>query len=252
MRNSELLLVGESFSPWTKKARWALEYCGLKYDYKEYTPTLSEPGLRWRLRQFTGKVSVPILFTGKDVFRGSWEIAGFANQTTGKSELGDFQDIEPWNELSERALEEGRTRLVRQIMKNEKALIEGLPPFIPAPLRRLMRGLSYDAVKRLDRKYAHLVKPGSLKNALIKTRERLATTKNDYLLERFSYADMTMAAVLEVIAPIAQHEPPLGPATASCWYNEALAEEFSDLIEWRNRLASDPKTSYSQFNHLIN
>ncbi len=39
---AKLLLIGESFSPWTKKARWALEYCGLAYDYQEYTSTLSE------------------------------------------------------------------------------------------------------------------------------------------------------------------------------------------------------------------
>ena len=90
---TQLLLVGESFSPWTKKARWALEHCDLSYNYKEYTPTLSEPALRLRLRQFSGQVSVPILFADKQIIRGSFEIARYANDRVGDGRLGDFDAI---------------------------------------------------------------------------------------------------------------------------------------------------------------
>ena len=103
-QQSQLLLIGESFSPWTKKARWALEYCGLAFDYLEYTPTLSEPALRWRLRQWSGTVSVPILLADDQCFHGSWAIALYANQTTSDKRLGDMSAISRWNDLSESAL----------------------------------------------------------------------------------------------------------------------------------------------------
>lgn len=239
------LLIGESFSPWTKKARWALEQCDLAYDYQEYTPTLSEPALRWRLRQWTGSVSVPVLFVGNQVIRGSWDIACYANEQAGDGRLGDFAQIEHWNALSEMALAQGRTNLVRRILADDQALEESLPPFVPKALRSALRFIAKDAVQRLDKKYAHLVKPEALREGLLKTREAL--TNSDYVFDHFSYADISMAAIIEVIAPIARTEPPLGPATQGCWQDAALANEFNDLIEWRNSLAANKQTSYSQY-----
>ena len=241
-----LLLVGESFSPWTKKARWALEYCGVDHAYQEYTPTLSEPALRWRLGQWTGSVSVPVLF-GREVVRGSWDIARYANRVAGDARLGDFEANSVWNDLSEAALAEGRTRVVRCILQDDEALVESLPSWVPSQLRRSLRFVARDAVQRLDRKYAHLLKPGALRHALLQTRNRLAEIHGDYLLGGFTYADIAMAVVLEVVAPAARAEPPLGPATQACWHDAALTEEFQDLVQWRNRLAAAEPTSYSQF-----
>lgn len=242
-----LLLIGESFSPWTKKARWALEYCGLAYDYQEYTPTLSELGLRWRLQQWSGAVSVPVLFAGPQVLRGSWDIACYAKEAAGDGRLGDMGIVAAWNDVSEAALAEGRTAVVRAVLGDDLALQEALPAFVPDVLRRPLRFVARDAAQRLDRKYAHLAKPGALHAALTQTREGLAQSGSDYLLGKFSYADIAMAAVLEVIAPIAVAQPALGPATQRCWNNLNLAAEFEDLVHWRGRLAAQAETSYSQF-----
>jgi len=247
MTRNKPLLVGESFSPWTKKARWALEYCGVAYDYQEFTPTLSEPKLRWNLKQWTGTVSVPVLFVNEQVFRDSWEIARYANDVAGDKRLGAMDDIVRWNDLSEAALAEGRTQVVRCILENDQALEESIPDFIPKIMRGKMIFVARDAVRRLDRKYAHLAKPGAMHLALTQTRECLSRSDSDYLMPNFSYADIAMAVVLEVINPIAESDPELGPATQSCWSNEALAEEFKDLLDWRNRLASRVETTYSQF-----
>ena len=246
----QLLLIGESFSPWAKKARWALEFCQLAYDYKEYTPTLSEPGLRWRLKQWSGTVSVPVLFSDHQILRGSWEIARYANEVVGDERLGDLAAITYWNDLSEAALAEGRTQVVRRILGSTQALEEAVPSFVPQGLRRSLRFMAHDAVQRLDRKYAHLVQPGALREALVKTREGLARSNSDYLLGQFTYADMAMAVVVEVFAPIAHTHPPLGPATEQSWNNAELAEEFEDLVFWRDRLAATATTSYSQFADL--
>lgn len=244
---NRLLLVGESFSPWTKKARWGLEQCGCEYDYEEYTPTLSEPRLRWRMRKWSGKVSVPVLFAGSQIMRGSWDIVSYANQISGQNPIGDMEVISEWDKLSEAALAEGRTRVVRAVLDNDRALEEALPGFIPQSLRRPLRFLARDAATRLDRKYANLYEPGAKRKALEAIRKRLAKSGQDYLLGKFSYADITMAVVVEVIAPIARTEPPLGPETERCWNDTKLAEEFEDLIQWRNRLAADAATSFSQF-----
>ncbi len=243
----DLLLIGESFSPWTKKARWALEYCELAYEYQEYVPTLSEPSLRWKLKQWAGSVSVPVVFSEDQVVRGSRHIAEFANRVVGDERLGDFATIRAWDERSEAALAEGRTRVVRCIGDNPQALVESLPSFIPNALRPMMKFLARDAIQRLDRKYADLVVPGALHSALSATQEVLNSVQGDYLLGEFSYADITMAVVVEMIAPIAQVEPPLGPATTQCWQDKELAEEFSDLIAWRDRLAFASQTTFSQF-----
>ena len=92
-----------------------------------------------------------------------------------------------------------------------------------------------------------IIELGSLYQALIATREGLARSDSDYLLGRFSYADIAMAVVLKVVAPIATTQPPLGPATQACWNDSKLAAEFADLLEWRDRLAAQVATSYSQF-----
>jgi len=245
--NSEILLIGESFSPWTKKARWALEHCDVPYRYKEYTPTLSEPGLRWKLKQWTGTVSVPVLFADQQVLRGSWDIACYANESVVDRRLGNMTSMLQWNEKSEAALSEGRTRVVRCIQSDDRALIESLPAFIPKPLRPAMKFVARDAVKRLDRKYAHLVEPGALRQALTSTRKALSQSENDYLSGTFSYADIAMAVVVEVIAPIARVQPPLGPVTEQCWHDSSLSVEFADLLDWRDRLAANTTSSYSQF-----
>ena len=75
MHRPDPLLIGESFSPWTQKAHWALEHCGVAHRYEEYVPTLHEPRLRWRMRQWSGPMSVPVLQAHGQWLRGSWAIA---------------------------------------------------------------------------------------------------------------------------------------------------------------------------------
>lgn len=239
------VLVGESFSPWTQKARWALERCDLAFDYREYTPTISERWLRLRLRQWSGPVSVPVLLTVEGAARGSWDIARHAARRAGDDRLGDFGLIEPWDALSEAALAEARSRVVRAVLDAPDALDEAVASALPWAPARPLRFVARDAARRLDRKYRHLVRDGALREALQRTRLGLRAAGGDHLLGRFSYADITMAVVLESIAPMARTQPRLGPATHRCWCDPALASEFEDLLQWRARLAASPD-AYSQ------
>lgn len=239
-------LVGESFSPWTQKARWALEYCGIAHHYQEYTPTISEPGLRLRMRAWSGPISVPVLLDGGKVVRGSWNIAAYARESVQGQRLGDLREAKPWDDLSEAALAEGRTRVVRSVLQSPAALDEALSALFPPALCKPLRFIAKDAARRLDRKYAHLVVPGSIRTALERTRERIQHSGCDYLLGAFSYADMVMVVVLETVAPMAVTVPPLGPATRACWTDLSLAAEFSDLLAWRARIIASVHPAFSQ------
>lgn len=242
------LLVGESFSPWTQKARWALEYCEVPHRYEEYVPTLGEPGLRLRMRQWRGRLSVPVMRVGKAWLAGSWAIACHAATVANDGRLGDLRAAAAWNALGEAALAEGRTRVVRAIARDPEALLDALPPFVAPRWRPRLRWLARDAVRRLDRKYAALVVEGSLLTALRRTRETLDRNGCDYpLAGRFGYADIAMLVVLECVAPVARTAPPMAGSIRRHWHDPALAAEFADLLAWRARLLASPGLASRQF-----
>jgi glutathione S-transferase len=75
-----LTLVGEYFSPWTEKARWALDHHRLEYRYREHVPLLGEALLRVRADRLTGRVSVPLLITDTGPILDSFAIAQHADR----------------------------------------------------------------------------------------------------------------------------------------------------------------------------
>lgn len=228
------LLIGESFSPWTRKARWALDYCGVAYRYREYIPFLGEPALRMKLGQWRGTVSVPVLFAGAGVVRGSFDIARHAAQAAGDDRLGDFDRIRFWDDISETGLAAARTRVIRSIAANDAALDESLPQ-LPSPLRPLLRPIIRHTVKALDRKYAHLCGAGNHRNALLALRRGLRASGTGFVLERFSYADISLCVLLDAVAPEPETVFP-GETHRHCWRDVALAQEFRDLLDWRDGL----------------
>jgi glutathione S-transferase len=168
-------------------------------------------------------------------------------ELAGDGRLGAPASVEQWNTLSEAALAEGRTRVVRSIYQNNDALEESIPAVFPKRMRPWLRPVARDAVRRLDKKYAHLVVAGSLRRALEALRAALSESGTGYVLDRFTYADIAMVVVLETVAPIAHTEPPLGPATRQCWSDAALADEFADLLRWREGLVASVGLRSSQF-----
>ncbi|RDZ26706.1 glutathione S-transferase N-terminal domain-containing protein [Lysobacter silvisoli] len=231
------LLVGEAFSPWTIKARWALDRCGVAYAYREYTPGLSEPWLRWKLGRWRQPVSVPVMLTPGRALLGSWEIAQYAGQQAGEECLGAFDQIQPWDQISEHGLAAARTRVVRAVLADDRTLDEAVP-FLPAGARFLLRPVARNVAGRLDRKYAALAFADAHRDALLAVRSALAQSGTGFVLDRFSYADISLSVLLEAVVP--QSGPAvLGPAHRACWHHAALAAEFADLLEWRAGLQRD-------------
>ena len=54
-------LLGLPYSPWSEKARWALDARRVPYREVTYAPLLGEPALRLKLKRWRGNVTVPVL-----------------------------------------------------------------------------------------------------------------------------------------------------------------------------------------------
>jgi glutathione S-transferase len=124
-------LVGIPFSPWSEKARWALEVRRVPYRKVTYAPLIGELGLRRRMGKWSGRVSVPVLFDddGRPI-ADSLAIAQWAD-TRGEGESLFPEDLRSevlrFAELSERALAAGRALSLPRMLDDRDALLEMVP-----------------------------------------------------------------------------------------------------------------------------
>lgn len=231
-------LYGIPYSPWSEKARWALTAAKVPYREVTYVPMVGEAVLRAKLKQWTGRVSVPVLLTAEGPVRDSLEIARWASRH-GESlfPTAAVSEIEAWNRRSEEALDAGRARTTLLVSRDPDAMLENLP----RPLRRLgpaSKALGRAGVLYLERKYGF---GGDGEEALTaRIRAALqplqsALQGREYLVDgRFTHADITMAVALQVVRP-----PPhirVGRLSRRHWTNDALSAEFPELLAWRDQL----------------
>jgi hypothetical protein len=59
-----LELTAIAFSPWSEKARWALDHHRCDYRELAYEPIVGEYVLRWQMRRPFGRLTVPVLRDG--------------------------------------------------------------------------------------------------------------------------------------------------------------------------------------------
>ena len=240
-------LIALGLSPWSEKARWALDHSGIDYRETEYTPMLGEYWLRWRLRKFSGRVSVPALI-GKEIrLTDSFEIARYADEHRTRGERLFPRDlvaqIEEWNARSERATDSTRALLIERMLVDREALSEALPPIIPAALRLSLTALAAQGSRFLRKKYGARGKSladheNLIRTELIVLRGALAESASggEYIYDTLTYADIAMAVVLQFLIPPPEGTVVMGPATRRCARHPVLAEEFADLGRWRDQL----------------
>jgi glutathione S-transferase len=237
-------LVGLSYSPWSEKARWALDHHRVPFAYQEYLPMIGEPALRVRMRKPLGRVSVPVLFDESGAYGDSFEIARYAERTgTGKPLFGEDREssVAAWNERSEAILRAGRALVVYRTLESEGAQAEALPSFVPGPVRPALSSVAKVACAYLRHKYATNASTtfdheSSLRDGLDALRRALDGGKKTYLLNDFSYADVAMAAALQMVKPVNDNFVPIGPATREVWTHVELARQYADLLAWRDAL----------------
>jgi glutathione S-transferase len=237
-----LELVAIDYSPWSEKARWALDYYGVPYQETPYLSMVGEFALRKRLGRWRGKISVPLLVTGDEVISDSYKITSHLEEAYGTNSSlfppGSHEEIQSWNVQSETGLAAGRALTSERVLESPEARREALPPMpkmlvgpLAAPITRL--GVAY-----LRRKYNFDDKVESDRIALTAMLESLKGALSDgrkYVLgDVFSYADICMAVSMQFVRPVTDEFIKLGPASRRAWTDEALAREFSDLLTWRD------------------
>lgn len=236
------VLTAMPLSPWSEKARWALDHHRIEYAEEVYTPMLSEPALRWRLRRVRGRVTVPVLFAGGEAYSDSFDIAHYAERRGSGTPLfrrGLENAIARWNQLSESAMAAGRALVTARVADDPRARVEVMPDAIPRPLRRPLDPLARVGVRYLLKKHRasedEQENRAALRDALGELRTALADGRQ-YLLGELSYADIAMASALQFVSPVGDQHIRLGPATRRAWTDLELAGELTDLIEWRDQL----------------
>jgi glutathione S-transferase len=241
-------LLGIPYSPWSEKARWALDARRVPYSYRIYAPLLGEPALRLRLRRWTGPVSVPAL-TDDDgrTISDSANIARWADGRGTGPELfpRDLDaDIARFVDLSERGLEAGRALALGRMLGDREALEEMVPRGVRRAFGPVAAAVGTFGIRRTLRKYgshdaSREALEGTLGGVLDALRAALAkapeTTPVKTLLGRFTFADVAMAQVLVFVQP-----PTVGlrirAASRRNYADPPIAARYADLVDWRDAL----------------
>jgi glutathione S-transferase len=235
-------LFGLPYSPWTIKARWALDHHRVRYRWREHMPLLGEPFLRARSGRATGKVTVPLLRADEDVLMDSFDIARWAEAHGSSASIfpsAQKDSIKEWNDRSEALLDATRALSLPKIIRSRKAQIESVP--VPAPLDRLFYPVAGLATRFLANKYGAREDRERIYQDRIRTElgALRAALKGDYLLGELSYADIAMAVGLSFVKPPGpKHDALAGDATRECLTVTEAATEFADLLAWRDRIYS--------------
>jgi len=245
---SRALFVAASFSPWSERARFALDHHRIDYREEPYAPFVGEPLLRLRTRVFRGPISVPVLFHQGRVLRDSVEIARHADhvgQGTPLFPSGAEPELSRYVELATRIMEAGRVLGLPRMAKDPAVLRESLPPSVPAPLHAVLLPLARMGTAYVARKYRVGARdPNEARTTMRQGLEQLRTglRGRNTLLSEFSFADIAAAVALNGVRPVEHSVLPLGPAMRAVFTDPELAEEFGELLAWRDRLYTERRS----------
>jgi glutathione S-transferase len=243
MMPSNLTLVGEGFSPWTEKARWALDHHGIAYRYDEFTPLMSELWLRIRAKRPSGTISVPYLLDdddGRGSMGDSFAIARAADRIGRGTPLVPeerLDEILGWNARSERLMRAGRARILAKTEESREVQIESLPPQLPRAVRGVLAPTVRFGTAWLRRKYAvREISDEELEVDLAPIRAAIAGDASRPLLGAFSLADIAIATALQAVRPHVTEPPGLLPAQREAWARPELASRWEDVLVWRDAM----------------
>lgn len=235
-------LIQFTFSPWSERARWALDHCNVAWQRDEYISTLSTLRVRLATRRFTGKLTVPILMADDTVLTDSWDIARYANTHRQPDRTNLFPEqhkdsIAAWNRKSEEILGTLRIDLLHRMKSDHAAQIESLPDSIPASIKPHARFAGNFACSVLLKKYQdRYAGRAQVEDHLNSLREALAEQGGDYLTGQFSYADIVMCTALQAVTPVDHQRWPIKPAQRQCATDPELSTAYGDLLAWRDRI----------------
>jgi glutathione S-transferase len=238
-------LLSLHYSPWSERARWALDHHGLEYRLVQHAPFLGERRLRKVVGKRAPRATVPVLVTDEAVLCDSWDIAVYADEHGAREKLippsleGSIREL---NALAESTMVQSRGLVTAALLASDAALDEGLPRYVPVALRPLLRPVSRFGTRWFARKYgldlADLETPRRvLSDTLTLLRERYGN--RPYLFDRFTYADIVFCSLVQGVCPVSDRYLRLTPAWRTAWTQPTLVPEFGDLIRLRDRLYAE-------------
>ncbi|MBL8739999.1 MAG: glutathione S-transferase family protein [Myxococcales bacterium] len=234
------ILVELPQSPWSEKARWALDHHRVRYHSVEHVPLVYEPLLRLASREARRKPTVPMLFDGNLVVRDSFAIARHVDQHGSGDKLIPSEhdaEITRWNDRVEELMQNARARVVQRIPSSTAALRDELPSFLRpfgrvlTPVARL--GLGFVAHKFDTASVASA--PSEAAMASVLESAQAAIARGPYLVgNRFTFADVALACGVDFVAPHPRSAH--SPAGREVWCEPKLAAAFPDVVAWRDRI----------------
>lgn len=229
------------YSPWSEKARWALAVRQVAYRKFEFLPMIHTLRARAHSRRWSGKLTVPLLVADGQSYMDSFEIAQWAEQHGSGPSLfppGQVEACAAWNRRSEVVSQNGRALVTPRIAADAAASREQVPGFLqwlgPAGLPVVSLGVRY-----LTGKYALSDGSETQRRAAMAAElqaARQALQGQEYLLGQFSIADIAVCCGLQMVEPVADQYLRLLPATRRCWRDPELAEQFGDILAWRDQI----------------
>jgi glutathione S-transferase len=244
-------LIGISYSPWTEKARWALDHHGLEYRYTEHVVVLSELSLRLKLGKLGGgDATVPALIDGKTRLVDSLRIARYTDERGRGGKLfpdGALAKIEKINASCENALDAARAFYIEGLLADREGLKEALPRFVPRALRGAFTPVASFGAARVRSWFSagsrSLEERGAqLRSAMTELRASISGARGGFLLGEFTFADIAGAVSVQAVQPVADRYIRLGTAARRLWTRTELAREFADVVEWRDRVYSERRS----------
>lgn len=242
-------LIGLPYSPWTERARWALDHHGIAYKFTRYNLLVDEPALRARLRVWTRKVTVPVLIeNGKPLF-DSLAIAKRADA------LGDGPSLFPEEHLAEidrwvgridEALEAGRALVTLRTAADQEATEEMAPGWVPSALRRtfVKSGTPLFALKYRLGRYSEDQARAFVRD-VVREVDRAIDKNGGSMLGTCTFADIAAAAMLQMVKPVDDSFLRLKPGMRRVWTNEELAAEVPKLLAWRDEIYASRRSARS-------
>ena len=243
------VLYAMHYSPWSHRAKWALEHHKIDFDYREHVPFLGELALRRRTRHagLKRRPTVPLLIASGEVLADSWDIICYADRIgSGSSLHTERSEVAHWVSRLDPAYETARRRVTQNTLRSKEALKEAAAAVVPQSLAGVSRPVAALGAQFIAKKHQFDHKATLHQDKLITGLEEIREAVGDgpFIYDSFSAADIIAASLITALRPHA--DLPLGPATRAVWTDEELSDRFSDLILWRDRLWTQSKSDTNE------
>lgn len=234
------VFISSPYSPWSERARFVLDHHRVDYTLVQHEPVIGELAWRARTGRWRGRASVPVWLDGETKLFDSFAIAKHVDRTGPSEKLlppEHLDAITRWNDASERALASARKRSMARLLDDDEALAASLPPVAPGALRRRLVPVARSAVRFIQLKYGmSSIDVAAVETELDGLRAALAIGNGDYILGRFTYADVTMSSVIHMVSPLGEPFIRLDDHIRRYFADADLARKYADLVDWRNAL----------------